>query len=475
MLFMFRYQEIVAEFEHLIKSNQMTQGQKLPSIRTVSQQYNISLQTVIQAYKALENKRLIISKGRSGYYIPIVERVCPSFKTHPLPLPVEVLQDEKHSILFNLYLYSGYSSSKYERSYLTLNMHHQIAKRIDKLLHYANTAEWKSENALGLHELRYQISALMKKQNLTVSPESIVITGGYHNALFMSLRALCSAGDRVAVESPVSWRTLQMLSLLKLNVLEISTDSVEGLCPHALAHSLAQWPIKALLVTPNCNNPLGFIMPDSKKKELLALAEKFFFTIIEDGSYNELTNISQRPTTIKQFDHSGRVILCGSFSRSISTDLKIGWFVPGKWMPKIVEMKYLSVGLVSSLLQGAAASLIESGQYERHNNKIIKIIKRSFAQYIITIERYFPANTVITTPAGGGYLWVVLPEKINISEIIFRAIGINNNILPGIMFSASGRYHNCFRVDCTFPLTNKMLESLILIGSEACALASSPP
>ncbi len=90
--------------------------------------------------------------------------------------------------------------------------------------------------------------------------------------------------------------------------------------PEALALALEQWPIKTILVTPNCNNPLGYIMPDNNKKKILRLAQQYDISIIEDDIYGDLAYSWPRPLTIKSFDDDGRCCFVARFLNRLRLD-----------------------------------------------------------------------------------------------------------------------------------------------------------
>ncbi|MEX3019202.1 PLP-dependent aminotransferase family protein [Kluyvera sp. STS39-E] len=465
-----RSQFIAAHFEHLIKTGVIKSGEKMPSFRKVGYEHNVCLSIVQQSYNLLENKKMIVSRGRAGYYVVRAAALNHlPIKTHPLSQPVEIAHSDRFNALHNLYFFKNILPTTHERSYLPQNIHNQLSKRISNALKFGIPDIHQDESVLGLKELRQQVSIMMNNNGLTISADKIVITSGYHNALYMTLLALCSPGDTIAVESPTTWRTLLILRLMKLKVVEVATCSEEGLCLSSLEAVLKKWPVKALLVTPNSNNPMGFIMPDASKQQLIKLADAFSCRIIEDDTYSDLIGTISRPRTIKSFDTHDRVILCGSLSRTVSSELKIGWVIAGELQSRISEMKLATIGTTSPLMQLAAANLIESGSYHRHVQKTIKLCQHSQVQYIRAIEQYFPMEARTTSPMGNGYLWVVLPEKIDIDQIIHSEMALNINFLSGIVFSASGRYHNCMRIDCLNPLTTHTTEMLKKIGKEIAA------
>ncbi|MEB2626805.1 aminotransferase class I/II-fold pyridoxal phosphate-dependent enzyme, partial [Pseudomonas sp. YuFO8] len=127
------------------------------------------------------------------------------------------------------------------------------------------------DNILGCMELREQIARLSLDSGCQLTAEDIVITTGCHEALSASIHAICEPGDIVAVDSPSFHGAMQTLKGLGMKALEIPTDPITGISLEALELALEQWPIKVIQLTPNCNNPLGYIMPEARKKALLAL------------------------------------------------------------------------------------------------------------------------------------------------------------------------------------------------------------
>lgn len=93
---------------------------------------------------------------------------------------------------------------------------------------------------------------------------------------------------------------MQMLRGMGVKVIEIPTDPETGISVEALELALEQWPIKGIILVPNCNNPLGFIMPDARKRAV-SLAQRHDIVIFEDDVYGELATEYPRPRTI----HSG--------------------------------------------------------------------------------------------------------------------------------------------------------------------------
>ncbi|TFE58805.1 PLP-dependent aminotransferase family protein, partial [Escherichia coli] len=139
-----------------------------------------------------------------------------------------------------------------------------------------------------------------------------------------------------------------------------------GISVEALELALEQWPIKGVILVPNCNNPLGFIMPDARKRAVLALAQRHDIIIFEDDIYGELATEYPRPRTIKSWDIDGRVILCSSVTKTLAPGLRVGWIAPGRYHERVLQMKYAASGTNVPATQLAVAAFIRDGHYHRH-------------------------------------------------------------------------------------------------------------
>jgi len=237
-----------------------------------------------------------------------------------------------------------------------------------------------------------------------------LITTGCHEALSVGLRALCQPGDVVALDSPSFHGVMQTLKGLGIKALELPTDPRHGINLPALEMALEQWPIKAIQLTPTCNNPLGYTMPDANKLALLRLAQRFDVAIVEDDVYGDLAYRYPRPRTIKSYDEDGRVLLCSSFSKTLAPGLRIGWMAPGRYLEQALHLKYIGTGATATHPQMALAEFIANGYYEPHVRRLRAQYQRNRDLMIDWVTRYFPTGTRASAPQGGFMLWIELPE-----------------------------------------------------------------
>ena len=267
------------------------------------------------------------------------------------------------------------------------------------------------------------------------------------------------------MESPAYYLMLQLLETMGLRALEIPTDPRQGLSIEALDLATRHGDIAACLLVSNGSNPLGCVMPDERKRQLAKLAAARNVAVIEDDIYGDLHLGEVRPWPVKAFDTDGNVMLCSSFSKSLSPSLRIGFVAAGHRRPAIALQKTITSGGTNPVTQRVLAEYLESGAYERH----LRGLRRAYARQVdamrLAVSRYFPAATRITQPQGGYVLWVELPEGIDTSLLYEQAIAERLAYVPGDLFSASGMYRNCLRLNCGNPHTPEIEDAVRRLGA----------
>jgi DNA-binding transcriptional MocR family regulator len=302
-------------------------------------------------------------------------------------------------------------------------------------------------NITGALALREQIAILAASSGCVLHPDDLVITSGCQEGLSVCLRAVAAPNDIIAIESPSFYGSMQAIKTANLKAIEIPTNAETGLSLEALELALEQWPIKAILVTPTANNPMGYTMLDADKKRLYQLAQSYDICIIEDDIYGDISYQLPRPKTIKSFDEDGRVLLCSSFSKTVAPGVRVGWIAPGRYRDKVTHVKYVSSSMCPTLPQLAIANFIQSGGYNHHTRKVRLLYKQGRDHLIKCIKEYFPKDTKITFPQGGYVLWVELNKRYDTVKLASQSKEAGVSIAPGTLFSATGKYRHCMRLN----------------------------
>lgn len=260
-------------------------GDRLPSVRAMSIEHGVSLSTVQQAYRLLEDRGLAEPRPKSGYFVPAARQMPPLPAIARLAQrPVEISQWEQVLALVSTVPRPDVVQLGRGMPDISSPSLKPLTRSLARLNRHADARALAYDGIHGSPLLREEVARLLVDSGCRATASDVVITTGCHEALSVSIRAVCEPGDIVAVESPSFHGAMQSLKGLGMKALEIPTDPVNGISLEALELALEQWPIKAIQVTPNCNNPLGYIMPESRKRALLALAQRYDVAIIEDES-----------------------------------------------------------------------------------------------------------------------------------------------------------------------------------------------
>lgn len=458
---MTRYQHLADLLAQRIEAGLYQSGERLPSVRTLSNEHSVSISTVQQAYHLLEDRQLITPQPRSGYYVTPRKHTPPAPAiSRPAQRPVEITQwgcvlDRLNEEPDSDAIPFGSGSPDMCQSTMA-----PLWKAMTRIMQAQDSRVLNYDPVYGSHALREQVARLAIDSGCHLNPADIIITHGCHEALMVAIRAACQEGDIVAVESPAFHGIMQKLRGSKIKVIEIPTDSSTGISVEALKLALEQWPIKAVMLVPNCNNPLGFIMPEQRKRELLSLAQCYDIAIIEDDVYGDLAFEYPRPITIKSLDTDGRVLLCSSFSKTVAPGLRVGWIAPGRYFDRVVYMKYTGTGASASHPQLAIAEFIKSGGYQTHLRRMRKYYQQNLEKFTCRVREYFPCGICVSRPQGGFMMWIELPEHFDSVRLSLELSEAKVQFVIGSLFSASGKYRNCLRLNYGLPYSDKVDQAL---------------
>ena len=460
----FKYEQLANILKSQIVDGKWRSDEKLPSIRDLADEYGLSKISVQKALHTLEARGLVFVKPKSGYYVSLIKsppqihrKLTPISKPKLVDVPEVFYEIMQRCAAFDISP-SNLSAAQTSNHLLLLNRHISRALRQSP----QSNAMYYSEPP-GYEGLRHQISEHYRKRNFSVSPQDICITSGCQNSLFLALMVSCQPGDIVAIESPAFYGVLQLLQQLKLKVVELSSSYTTGLTADALRKATNKWNIKACVLTANFATPTGALIPSEEKRQIVALAAQKNITLIEDDIYGDL-GFHSSVEPLKSFDQAGDVILCSSFSKSLSRDLRIGWIVANQQLKKIVHMKLVHQLSTSQAIQQGLSSFLAEGHFERHLHYYRKLLLKQRDQLINALNEHWRVPIKFTIPDGGLAIWVELPKEIDSLAIYHEAIEKSIILTPGRLFSTSNNYPNYLRLSFAHPTTGHRLQALIKLG-----------
>ncbi len=460
------YEEVAENLASMISNGTYRPGERIPSIRGMSRHMRLSVNTVMRAYAHLENMGLIEARPQSGYYVrslilePEPHTVRAAKGRGIVPSPVTI-RDISFQIMRSLS----------DRSLVPLGrgVPNPELLPMDKLNRMLGTESRRFrvqsvsyEDVAGSTRLRAQIARRSLDTGSALSLEDILVTSGCREAANLALHALCRPGDTVVVESPVYYSFLRTAEWLGLKIIEIPSSPGEGMNLDILDYVMRRNPIHACATILNFNNPLGSLMPDEKKRELVTMLSKHDIPLIEDDVYGDLAFGSPRPVSAKAFDEKGLVLVCSSFSKTLAPGYRVGWIVPGRYRQKIEQLKAVFNITTASPTQLAIAEFLTNGGYDHHLRTVRRIYARNVAEMRDAVSRYFPQGTRVTRPDGGFMLWVEMPERVDAITLYEKALQKGISVAPGPIFTLSDGFRNCMRLNAAFwsEQTKQALETL---------------
>jgi DNA-binding transcriptional MocR family regulator len=468
------YEQLAGEITTLIQAGTLRPGERIPSVRHLSISRQVSIATVLEAYRVLEDRGFVEARPQSGYYVRPRPRVLREPEETRPPAAANFVGVTK---LVNDFLRVGrdpkivslggavpsaelFPSGKLQR------LLSSISRRRGRLLgHYS----FAPANA----EFQRELSRRSLDWSAGLAPEEFVATNGCMEALNLCLRAVTKPGDTVAVESPAYFGILLAIESLGLKALEIPTSPREGMSLQALALALNTRRIKACIVVATVSNPLGSVIPEAHRKRLVQMLEDAGVPLIEDEVYADLVFTEPRPAAAKRYDRAGNVMLCSSFSKTLAPGFRIGWVAPGRYRPQVELLKFINSVSTSELLQVTIAEFLRDGGYDHHLRRLRRAFRDNVVACTAAIEQSFPEGTSVTRPQGGFLLWIELPCGVDALELHAQALANGIAIAPGPMFSATGRYRNCLRLSYGHPWSNELQWAVLRLGELASRLAAA--
>jgi DNA-binding transcriptional MocR family regulator len=450
---MLLYEEVSARIGGMIEQGTYRAGERVPSVRALSRQLRVSVNTVMEAYARLENQGVIEARPQSGFYVcsTVTEtarrqaavKQAGAIAPHSASIgdvALEVMRNIGNPSLVPL----GGGIPNTELS---------PVDKLNRML-ASESRRFRMQSVSypppqGHKRLRMQIARRSLNSSCPLSADDIVITAGCIEAMNLALQAVCRPGDAVAIGSPVYPTFLKSIQWMGLKVLEIPSNG-EGMNLDVLAYVIRHNRVSACITIANFNNPLGGLMPEAKKRELVELLTQHDIPLIEDDVYGDLAYGAIRPPSTKAFDEKGLVLYCSSFSKTLAPGYRVGWIAPGRYREKVTQLKaLLNVG-TSSPTQLAVAEFLTNGGYDHHLRRIRRAYARQTTQARDAVIRHFPLGTRVSRPEGGYILWVELPEGFDSFRLYEAALQEGICIAPGTIFTLGEKYRNCFRLNAAF-------------------------
>lgn len=464
------YERVEQRLRLLIQRGTLRPGDRMPSIREICRTEKVSPGTAVQALSNLEACSLVRARPRSGFYVeaPLVLPVPVPDPGAMKPVKPGVSEDAARVFLDlarpgNVALGAGVADS-------SLLPAEEIARSVARAARLGAPHFARYTGAAVDLPLRREVARRLALRGCSAGPEEIVIAHGCMEAVNLSLRAVARPGDTVIVESPTYFGLLELIENLGMKALPVPSATDCGLDLAALEKALRRYRVAACLLIPSFGNPNGALMPQSRRDELGRLLARHEVPLIEDDIYGELPFEGDSPRPVKAGSHALDTLLCGSLSKTLSPDLRIGWVAAGRRVEDVRRQRWISSIATPSVTTRAACDYLQSGHYDRHLRSFRRLLGTQMSRISHAVAGAFPPGTAMSRPRGGYMLWVELPRRVDALALRDAALREKISICPGPIFCAEGGHRHFIRLNCALPWNSVLQKALETLGSLASEL-----
>lgn len=440
-----KYQVLADEFSLAIGSGKLSPNARLPSVRELMQQHQLSLATVTTALRMLEQQGLIEPRDKFGYFVK------PKTSDDVIPELVAQTQQAGTEASVGLRNWGPAEDLFPEQRWQSL---------LGSVIRRHPFLSTRQSRGYGHPRLLAELARRSAENGCFLKEDELIVTQGATEALLLALRATTEAGDFVLVQAPVSDLFKRLLETLSLTPVCIQNNVDQaGFIAEVEGILQGDAPPKVMLLVANYHFPTGALMPLMTKRNLLRLSEKYAFTIIEDDVYGDLQHDGSRPLTLKSFDLNGNVIYVNSCSKSLAPGLRIGWLAAGHWRGRIEYLKSASASSVNELSQLVLAEFLAQGSHVPHLRKFRKLLKTRAEEYLAILRPALGSAVELNDIPGGYSYWLPLPNAISADEIhtkinLYWPL-LNSVDLPQVAVVSHG-----LCINTSIPLTDPLRQSL---------------
>ncbi|MGF7533774.1 PLP-dependent aminotransferase family protein [Bacillus mexicanus] len=417
-------------------------GTKIPSQRTLADIFQVNRSTVTAAIDELTSQGLL--EGRRGGGTKVVNSTWSMLAAEP---PLD-WSDYVHSGIHhpNSSIIQAIHQNEPRADIIRLGTGELSpdllpAEKIRRMFQRINPPDLSLgyEQPKGNLKLREAVADHLKGKQIHVSPSSILIVSGALQALQLISIGLLKRGSVILTEKPSYLQSLYVFQSAGMRLCGLPMDE-EGMKAGLISSYLKQYGGQLLYTNPSFHNPTGTVMSEQRRKEIISLSKKEQLPIIEDDAYGDLWFEEKPPQPLKAMDHEGNILYLGTFSKTVSPGLRIGWLAgPEPVMERLADIKMQTDYGSSGLSQWAAAEWLSQGYHEKHLTWVRRALQQRRDAAVHFLERYAGDIASWRIPAGGFYIWVTFHQTLPVSRFFYELLKRQVLVNPGFIYDGEDR------------------------------------
>lgn len=311
--------------------------------------------------------------------------------------------------------------------------------------------------------LREHITAVMAEEHVAAHADDVVVTTGSQQALDLVTRIFVDPGDVVVAEAPSYVGALGVFRAYQADVVHVPMDD-DGLVPQALDETLTQLDregrtVKLLYTVPNFHNPGGTTLSVQRRPQIVEIARRHGVLILEDNPYGLLGFDGEVRPALQSYDPQG-VVYLGSFSKTFAPGYRVGWaLAPHAIRERLVLASESAILCPSMMSQLSIASYLGTCDWRGQVKDFREVYRERRDATLGALAEFLP-DARWTTPSGGFYTWLTLPEGLDAQAMLPRAVTELVAYVPGTAFYADGTGHQHIRLSYCYPAPERITEGV---------------
>jgi 2-aminoadipate transaminase len=323
-------------------------------------------------------------------------------------------------------------------------MQRLVGERLARALQYGPTE--------GMSEVKRCIAEVMAAEGMRVDDDDLLVTTGGQQVIDLVCKTLIDPGDVIVAEAPTYPGAVPTFCSYQADVVQIEMDD-EGMRVDLLESTLERLDAdgrrpKFIYTIPSFQNPAGVTLSLERRRRLVALARARELLVLEDNPYGLLRYEGEPQSTLRSLDGGEYVIYLGTFSKILSPGLRLGWAAaPRPVLEKMNLGKQAADLCSSSMTQHIVAAYFESGDWRTYVAELSGLYRGRRDTMLGALEEHLPPEATWTRPAGGLFIWATLPDYIDTTDLLARALRENVAFVPGRAAFLDGRGGSSMRLN----------------------------
>jgi 2-aminoadipate transaminase len=338
-----------------------------------------------------------------------------------------------------------------------------VAEVTARLLSERGTVALQYGSGQGEVSLREHITTVMAEEAITAHPDDVVVTTGSQQALDLVTRIFVDPGDVVVAEAPSYVGALGVFRAYQADVVHVPMDD-DGLVPEALEATLASLQaqgrrVKLLYTVPNFHNPGGTTLSLERRPRIVEIARRYGVLVLEDNPYGLLGFDGDTLPALHSYDPTG-VVYLGSFSKTFAPGYRVGWaLAPHAIRERLVLASESAILCPSMMSQLSVASYLGTCDWRGQVKDFRQVYRERRDATLDALAEFLP-DARWTTPTGGFYTWLTLPDGLDAQAMLPRAVTELVAYVPGTAFYADGSGHRHIRLSYCYPTPERITEGV---------------